>query len=376
MGASSVLQQAKQGDPQAIAILLTQALAPQGVTAQARLRQGGLEVALTAGTVPDQRFCLKVLRQGLTQLQVPGLQTVRVMGLRQGEPFPEWMEVFSLEPPPVTPVPPVANTSDYDPPLPSANGHYSPALTRDPDLPTELLAEELLRRYAQGQRNFSGVALNQVALIEAVLQGIILQEADLSRCILRRIHLTQAQLAGANFAGANLIEADLTDADLSGCNLSPTKLTGQAVQALVGASVPVSTNLKRAILVRANLSQANLTRVNGEEARFDQARLHRAVLTRFNGKGASFVRADLTRADLSWATLDGANCTQGDFGCANLLRCNLVGANLTGANLHGADLTEANLVRANLTGVDLRNAILNSTQMPDGSIKYDKRYSR
>ncbi|APB34341.1 pentapeptide repeat-containing protein [Gloeomargarita lithophora Alchichica-D10] len=375
MDLSSVLHQARQGDPEAIATLLTQALASQGVTVQARMRQGCLEVALTAAKIPDQAFCLKVLRQGLVQLNIPKLQTVRAMGLRQGEPFPEWMEVFSLEPPPVTPVPSPSD-SNYDPPPSRSNGHYSPALTRDPDLPTQLLAEELLRRYERGQRNFSGVQLNQAALIEAVLDGIILQEADLSRCILRRVRLTQAQLQGANLAGANLIEADLTDADMSGCNLSPTKLTGQAVQALVGASVPVSTNLKRAILVRVNLSQADLSRVNGEEARFDQARLHRTVLARFNGKRASFVGADLTQADVSWAILDGANLTQVDFGCANLKRCNLVGANLTGANFNGADLTEANFLRANLTAVDLRKATLNSTQMPDGSIKFDKRYAR
>jgi hypothetical protein len=227
MGLSSVLQQAQQGDPQAIATLLTQALAPQAVSAQARLRQGGLEVALTAMTVPDQAFCLRVLRQGLMRLQVPGLHTVRVMGLRLGEPFPEWMGVFSLTPPPVTPVPP-PSVSNY-PPSPSqshGNGHahYSPALTRDPELPTELLAEELLRRYQQGQRNFSGVQLTQADLSWAILDGANLTQADLGCANLQRCNLVGANLTGANLHGADLTEANLVRANLTGVNLRDATL--------------------------------------------------------------------------------------------------------------------------------------------------------
>jgi len=380
MDIAQLLHLAKQGHTEAIATLMTQALAAQGVTAQAKLRQGCLEVVLTGRRTPDQRQCLHVIRQGLIRLEVPFIHTVKVYALCVGESFPEWMEVFSLE----TPAERVP-TRSQPPVLPRAtpkitDGVYESGsrlhLTSDQlDIPLETYAEELLRSYQKGVRDFTGVKLIQVSLIDAVLHEIVLQDADLSRAVLRRIKMAGAILKNANLSGANLIEADLTEADLTGANLGCMKLGGQAVSNLVGAAVPISTNLKRATLRRANLSHADLSRAVLEEACFDQANLTGAILIRVNAKRCSFVECTFNKADLSWGMFDDAQFTGANLSRANLKRAHLVGADLSQANLWYADLTEADLSHANINRANLTGAKLVGTRMPDGRTMMDKRYS-
>jgi uncharacterized protein YjbI with pentapeptide repeats len=57
-----------------------------------------------------------------------------------------------------------------------------------------MTAEELLQRYAAGERDFSGINLREVELVDVQLPSINLSNAD---------------LIGANLAGSNLSEADL-----------------------------------------------------------------------------------------------------------------------------------------------------------------------
>ncbi|MEH2448859.1 MAG: pentapeptide repeat-containing protein [Nostoc sp.] len=72
-------------------------------------------------------------------------------------------------------------------------------------------AEELLRRYAAGERNFAGVDLSSVDLREAELT---------------RINLVGANLRGVNLTGANLNCSALRKADLRNANLKGTDLSG------------------------------------------------------------------------------------------------------------------------------------------------------
>ena len=58
-------------------------------------------------------------------------------------------------------------------------------------------AQELLKRYAAGERDFSNADLQGVVCTEEVLRGIILRGANLER---------------ANFGWANLEGADLSNA--------------------------------------------------------------------------------------------------------------------------------------------------------------------
>jgi uncharacterized protein YjbI with pentapeptide repeats len=111
-------------------------------------------------------------------------------------------------------------------------------------------ADELLERYASGERHFMGALLRAAMLARAHLTGAILIEA----------HLIEANLSGANLSGANLTMAHLMGANLDGANLS-------------GAN-----------LASANLDHANLSSANLEGAILNGAILNGAILnnTTFN----------------------------------------------------------------------------------------------
>ncbi len=165
-----------------------------------------------------------------------------------------------------------------------------------------MTGEELLRCYANGERNFKRVRLNRANLNNAELPLIVLTEASL-----RGADLSEALLAGAEMIQTDLCKATLSQANLIGANLAWT-------------------NLRRANLAKTMLSGALLT-------------------------GANFAQATLTQASLSGANLVGAN---------------FKGADLQNANLKGADLKTANLLNANLTGTDLEGADLTGAVMPTG----------
>lgn len=85
---------------------------------------------------------------------------------------------------------------------------------------------------------------------------------------------------------------------------------------------------KRAILIGADLREANLTGANLNEAILRQADLRGASLF-----GARLCCADLRGADLDCADLRNANLLYADLRIANLRNANLCSANLTGAKL-------------------------------------------
>ena len=142
-----------------------------------------------------------------------------------------------------------------------------------------LMPDQLIRRYAVGERNFSNANLRC---------------AMLASHSLREITLCYAKLNWANFSEANLSGSDLTAADLSDANLR-------------GASLS-KTSLMRTTLVRANLELANLSEANLSKADLTDACLRGADL-----RGANLTLADLRGADLSQAMLSGANLTDAKF---------------------------------------------------------------
>ncbi len=131
--------------------------------------------------------------------------------------------------------------------------------------------EELLQRYADGERDFNGVDLREASLFTSDGSDPILKDAI--------------------FKGANLSQAVGYHIDFSGADLSNACLEG--------------TNIKYANLRRANLSGANL-------------------------KGTNLAETDLSCADLRNADLSGANISN-----ANLTDANLLGANLSGVIQEG-----------------------------------------
>ncbi|APB32540.1 putative PatA subfamily protein [Gloeomargarita lithophora Alchichica-D10] len=184
-------------------------------------------------------------------------------------------------------------------------------------------ANQLLQRYAAGERDFTG------------------------------INLIGCNLQGANLEGVNLSRADLMLADLSGCLLIGAKLAGAN---LVGAEM-VKTNLREASLGGVNLIGANLS----------QANLNGSQLMGANLSSATLYQARLRGADLSEALIAGANLTSADLKEAILYATNLHGAVLNQANFEQANLTGANLWQAQMQQTCLEGANLTGTVLPQMS---------
>ncbi|WP_026734895.1 pentapeptide repeat-containing protein [Fischerella sp. PCC 9605] len=130
-----------------------------------------------------------------------------------------------------------------------------------------LTTDELLRRYAIGERNFSNANLRC---------------SKLCSLLLSEVNLSWAKLNFANLSGANLSKANLTAADFQDANLSDT-------------------NLSQSRLVRANLVSANLSRADLKGADLSHACLSNANLNQADLRGANLEQADLKGADLSEA---------------------------------------------------------------------------
>ena len=96
-------------------------------------------------------------------------------------------------------------------------------------------------------------------------------------------------------------------------------------------------DLSEAVLGPANLSGANLQKVN----------LSKCYLKKANLCGANLYQSNLRGAYLHKANLDGAILSE---------------ANLTGACLMGANLSEANLYLTDLSGANLRYATLSDVR--------------
>jgi uncharacterized protein YjbI with pentapeptide repeats len=147
---------------------------------------------------------------------------------------------------------------------------------------TPITAEEFLRRYKAGERDFAGINL---------------AGADLSGNSLGSLNLSQANLNGANLSCLSLSSVNLSRANLRAADLSKAKLD--------------STNLSGAKLNKANLKESDLQHIN------------------------------ISSADLSGANLTSADLREAALCYANLEKANLKGANISGANLEGAKLSGA-----------------------------------
>lgn len=164
--------------------------------------------------------------------------------------------------------------------------------------------EQLLRRYADGERDFTGVEIVEFRLR----------------------HLTEINLSGADFRYANL-------------------------QKLVRYTEGI----------KLDFSGANLRGLNLEYAHFEHANFQKADLSYTDMWCAALHAADLSDADLS-----GAKLHEAIFYKVNLSRANFSGAHLLDTHFDYADLTEANFSYARK--VNFGNAYLQDTIMPDGSL--------
>ena len=124
--------------------------------------------------------------------------------------------------------------------------------------------EELLERYAAGERDFSEITINGsdelyranligINLSKSSVSEIFMEGSNLSGANLRGTQLGQTCLRDTNLRGADLTSADLRHANLDGADLTSANLTGACLQG--------------ATMRRVNLTNANLT---GAEIEFIQ----------------------------------------------------------------------------------------------------------
>jgi uncharacterized protein YjbI with pentapeptide repeats len=128
----------------------------------------------------------------------------------------------------------------------------------------QITTEELLMRYADGERNFAGAELTNSNRSRYMLskESVNYGGIDLEGAVLRDINLR-----GAHFYNVCLVGADLTGADLGGIFLNDC------------------------ILDEAKMRKVNLSAACVYGSRFNRADLHRTQLTYINATCASFCEA-------------------------------------------------------------------------------------
>jgi uncharacterized protein YjbI with pentapeptide repeats len=226
-------------------------------------------------------------------------------------------------------------------------------LTSPLHLPAD--AEQLRRRYEEGQRDFSHVQLNGAVLAGIDLTEICLDNASLGKANLEETSLIEASLKSARLTRANLCGAKLWAACLDQANLRGADLSNAS---LVSASLR-SADLRDAVLIEANLSGVNAIRSNLIGAHLVAADAGGANFMGANFAGALLMEADFANAKLWQANLCDADLRNARFPGASLIGARLDRADLSGADLHGADLSETSLRRTNIRfpADDLANAV-------------------
>ncbi|MBE9101536.1 choice-of-anchor D domain-containing protein [Vacuolonema iberomarrocanum] len=99
-GQGQTLLQARQGNLEAIARLLNQSLNPRGIEARVYPESDGIQVLLESTAVPPQGEMVDFIQKGISQLGVPDLRRVRVVGNQLGHSEYDWQEAIALNPMP------------------------------------------------------------------------------------------------------------------------------------------------------------------------------------------------------------------------------------------------------------------------------------
>ncbi|MEM9220511.1 MAG: pentapeptide repeat-containing protein [Cyanobacteria bacterium P01_F01_bin.150] len=187
-----------------------------------------------------------------------------------------------------------------------------------------MTAEELLERYAAGERDFSGVKLRYCDLNGADLRGIILDRANFLSIRLIEVNLTGASLRHVTFDGAELARSIFQEADLS-----------------------------HAYLRGGHLDLAN----------FQGAILRKAHMDECFCEGACFAHANFKEVLMQDVYIKNTDLSYTDFR-NSVVEDTALRANVSNANFRGATL-ELPVQSC------FREAILCNTILPDGTVRND-----
>jgi len=97
MSQLSVLELAKQGDANAIAILINRSLQPKGIKAEARRLRDRLDIILHSTQTPNQKALESLLQRGMVTLQIGVIRLVHVYARRTGSDILAWESEFELD---------------------------------------------------------------------------------------------------------------------------------------------------------------------------------------------------------------------------------------------------------------------------------------
>jgi uncharacterized protein YjbI with pentapeptide repeats len=141
--------------------------------------------------------------------------------------------------------------------------------------------------------------------------------------------------------------------------MDPAALRELFSVARAGAEFPagdsrfMGADLRRALLLRANLSGGN----------FSGARLDHASLS-----GARFVAADLSETSLAGVDLNGADLTGADLSSADLTEARIEGACFANADLSGACLKNTGGHPASVAGMKIDHETFRRSEMTDAAV--------
>jgi hypothetical protein len=92
-----LLEQAKQGEPRAIALLIANSLKTQGIAVKANLKGDCLRVMLESSQVPNQSAMVAFIRRGMIKLGAASIKTVKVYGKQAEASTSAWSQDIDLE---------------------------------------------------------------------------------------------------------------------------------------------------------------------------------------------------------------------------------------------------------------------------------------
>lgn len=94
---SNLIEQAKLGDPQAIAALMNQSLEPRGMRASVDRQGDCLEVLLEAERIPNRQSLTTFVQKGINNLGMQSIRSIRILGQQFGASYPAWMQELQLD---------------------------------------------------------------------------------------------------------------------------------------------------------------------------------------------------------------------------------------------------------------------------------------
>ncbi|MBP0030391.1 hypothetical protein [Roseofilum sp. Guam] len=91
-----VVELAKQGNPDAIALILNRQLQPKGINTKVTCKGETLNLVLEGTPVPPQAVFVKVLTKFFKKLEICSVSQIKVYGKEAEEELPEWQQVLKL----------------------------------------------------------------------------------------------------------------------------------------------------------------------------------------------------------------------------------------------------------------------------------------